>query len=250
MDDWIQIVSLFSVGLVAGVLNVTAGGGSFLTLPLLIFLGHPPIEANGTNRVSIFLQNLGAVWSFNRQGLVDLHWIRRAIGPGFLGCLIGTWFALVVDNDTFQKTLAFLMVGVTIWNLWDLVKEPWSKESMTPGLYCVVMTLGFFVIGLYAGFVQAGVGFFILALATLVGLDLVRGNALKVLSVLVFTCLALPLFAWHGKVNWVVGLLLGAGTLVGGLIGVKLTIFKGHSWLKKFVTITMIGFAIKLWIDV
>ena len=99
MDDWLQFASLFSVGLFAGVLNVTAGGGSFLTLPLLIFLGYPPIEANGTNRVGIFLQNLGAVWSFNRQGLVDLSWMRWAMGPGLLGCLLGTWLALVVDAD-------------------------------------------------------------------------------------------------------------------------------------------------------
>jgi uncharacterized membrane protein YfcA len=250
VDDWLQFASLFSVGLFAGVLNVTAGGGSFLTLPLLIFLGYPPIEANGTNRVGIFLQNLGAVWSFNRQGLVDLNWMRWAMGPGLLGCLFGTWLALVVNDDTFQKTLALLIVGVTIWTLWDPVRKPWSNESLSPGVYVLVMTLGFFVIGLYAGFVQAGVGFFILALATLVGLDLVRGNSLKVLSVLVFTCLALSLFAWYGKVHWVVGLSLGAGTMVGGLMGVKLTIVQGHSWLKKFVTITMIGFAIKLWIDV
>ena len=175
--------------------------------------------------------------------------MRWAIGPGLFGCLIGTWFALVVDDDTFQKILALLMVGITIWTLWDPVREPLSKKSLNPVLYFVVMTLGFFGIGLYAGFVQAGVGFVILTLATLVGLDLVRGNALKVLSVLVFTCLALAIFAWEGKVNWIVGLILGAGTVVGGLIGVKLTIFKGHSWLKRFVTLTMIVFAIKLWID-
>ena len=229
---------------------MTAGGGSFLTLPLLIFLGLPATVANGTNRVGIFMQNLGAVWSFHRQSLVDPYWLRWAMGPGLLGCLIGTWLALIVDHETFQKTLALLMVGLTLWTIWDPLKEPWSNSPLPPSIHFVMLSLGFFVIGLYAGFVQAGVGFFLLALASIAGLDLVRGNALKVLSVLIFTGLALTLFAWHGKVNWVLGIILGFGTVIGGLLGVKLTILKGHTWLKKIVTITMIVFAVKLWITV
>ena len=245
-----QGVSLFGVGLFAGVLNVTAGGGSFLTLPLLIFLGQPPVEANGTNRVGIFLQNLAAVWSFNRQGVLPLEWRGWVLGPGLVGCVIGIWLALIVDNETFQKALALLMIPVTLWTLWEPVKEPRSTASLDSGSHWAIMTCGFFGIGLYAGFVQAGVGFFILALATLNGLDLVRGNAVKVLSVLIFTCVALVFFAWNGKVDWTIGGLLGAGTLLGGLLGVKVTILKGHAWIKKVVTITMIGFAVKLWMDV
>ncbi|MDW7712315.1 MAG: sulfite exporter TauE/SafE family protein, partial [Deferrisomatales bacterium] len=105
---------------------------------------------------------------------------------------------------------------------------------------------GFFVVGVYGGFVQAGVGFFILAATTLAGLDLVRGNAVKVLSVLVLTALSLAVFASHGKVDWVLGFSLGAGNTVGGFIGVRLAILRGHEWLRKVVTACVIFFALLL----
>ena len=76
MSDWTSYLALFAVGCVAGTINVIAGGGSFLTVPMLIFLGLPPTVANGTNRVGILLQNVGAVWGFNRYRL--LEW-RRAL---------------------------------------------------------------------------------------------------------------------------------------------------------------------------
>jgi len=81
MEDWIPYAILFLAGGVAGVLNVVAAGGSFLTLPLLIFLGLPASVANGTNRVAILLQNIGAVWGFHRYGVLDWRAILWAAIP-------------------------------------------------------------------------------------------------------------------------------------------------------------------------
>ena len=91
--------------------------------------------------------------------------------------------------------------------------------------------------GIYGGFVQAGVGFFLLAILGMAGLDLVRGNALKVLIILLFTLLSLGVFAWQGKVEWVPGLVLAGGTFLGGQIGVRFTVLKGHRWLRVVVTV-------------
>jgi len=96
--------------------------------------------------------------------------------------------------------------------------------------------------------VQAGVGFFILALAMLAGFDLVKGNALKVLVVLVFTPLVLVIFAWAGKVDWGMGAVLAAGNLLGGLLGTHLTVLKGHAWVKRVVVVMILVFAVKLWV--
>ena len=188
MDGWVEHIFLFSVGVFSGILNVTAGGGSFLTLPVLIFLGLPAAEANGTNRVGIFLQNIGAVWSFHRHGIVEWYWVMWAMGPGLVGCVIGTWLALIVGEETFQKILAVLMFGVIVWTFWDPLGNIAPLKSMNATVRFGVVSVGFLGIGLYAGFLQAGVGFFILGLAVAVGLDFVRGNALKVLSVLIFYC--------------------------------------------------------------
>jgi len=109
------------------------------------------------------------------------------------------------------------------------------------------LAVGFFLVGVYGGFVQAGVGFLILAATSLAGLDLVRGNAVKVLTVLCFTLMSLGIFAWQDKVQWWIGLTLGAGTVLGGLVGVRLTVLKGHAWIKRVMTVTIIVFALRLW---
>ncbi len=248
MDHWSSYLLLFGVGSVAGVLNVVAGGGSFLTLPVMIFLGLPPTLANGTNRVGVVLQNAGAVWSFRRHGMIDWSYLLWAALPAMLGAILGTWVALWVGDELFQRILAFLMIAVTLWTLWDPLKKMQlgaAGSSQTPVV--AVLAVGFFLSGVYGGFVQAGVGFVILATTSLAGLDLVRGNAVKVLSVLCFGVVSLGMFAWQGQVDGWIGLALGTGMALGGLIGVKLTVLKGHAWIKRVVTVTIIVFALRLW---
>ena len=248
MDQWSSYLLLFGVGSVAGVLNVVAGGGSFLTLPVLIFLGLPPTLANGTNRVGVVLQNVGAVWSFRRHGMIDWSYLLWAALPAMVGAVLGSWVALRVGDELFQNILVFLMVAVTLWTLWDPLKKTQLKasgSSQTPVV--AVLVAGFFLSGVYGGFVQAGVGFLILATTSLAGLDLVRGNAVKVLSVLCFGVVSLGMFAGQDKVDWWIGLALGTGMALGGLVGVKLTVLKGHAWIKRVVTVTIIVFALRLW---
>ena len=117
-DPWLYPL-LVLAGIVAGALNVIAGGGSFLTLPILIFMGLPASVANGTNRVGIFFQNVGAVWGFHRNRLVDWRSILWAALPASLGAVAGTVLALSIGDAAFRKVLAFLMIAVTLWTLWD-----------------------------------------------------------------------------------------------------------------------------------
>jgi hypothetical protein len=242
---------LFAAGLIAGVLNVIAGGGSFLTLPILMFLGLPPGVANGTNRVGILLQNVGAVWSFERHGVLDWRSVLWAATPSIPGAALGVWLALIVSDHAFKRILALLMVTLSLWTLWSkransATEAGHDNEAPVTGRW-VGIGIAFFFIGVYGGFVQAGVGFLILAATTAAGLDLVRGNAVKVLTVLCFTGLSLALFAWNGRVDWTMGLVLAAGTTLGGLAGARLTVLKGHRWIRGVVTVTMILFALKLW---
>jgi uncharacterized protein len=251
--SWIEALALLAVGAVSGALNVLAGGGSFLTLPLLIFLGLPPGVANGTNRVAILVQNMGAVWRFRSHGLFDPAWIPLAAGPAVLGAILGTWAALEIGDDAFRRVLAGLMVIATLWILWDPLSRRRGSGSAAPGelphgARRAAFAAAFFTVGVYGGFVQAGIGFLLAAVATWAGLDLVRGNALKVLVVLLLTPISLAIFAWSGRVDWIVGLPLAAGHLLGALAGVRWTVLKGHVWIKRFLTVTVIAFAIKLWV--
>lgn len=244
----LQYILLFFVGVVAGTLNVIAGGGSFLTIPLLIFMGLPPIVANGTNRVGILCQNITASWSFQRHGVVDWQYVRWATGPAVIGALLGSKIAIVIGDEIFKNILAALMIAVTLWTLWDPLKHKNRDKSAKPFNRTALMG-GFFLVGIYGGFVQAGVGFLVLAATTLAGLDLVKGNAVKVLSILAYTFISLAIFTWEGKVDWTLGLVLATGTMIGSQIGVHLTVLKGHKWIKKVVTVIVIVMAIKLLIS-
>jgi len=238
---------LFLVGLVAGTLNVIAGGGSMLTLPVMIFLGLPPTMANGTNRVAILIQNVGASWSFHRRGLISREWLLLAIPPALVGAVLGTIAAVNVGELAFQRILAIVLVGAAAWTIWHPTKPLEDGSVALPaGGKRWAYAAAFFGIGVYGGFIQAGVGFVILAVTSMAGLNLIQGNALKVATVLAFTSVALVLFAWSGKVNWAMGLALAAGNFLGGLAGVHLQILKGHKWVRGVVTVITIVFAVRL----
>jgi len=248
LPEWTAYLLLFGAGLLTGALNVVAGGGSFLTLPILILLGLPPTMANGTNRIGILVQNISAVWGFRRHGLIDSAWLLWAALPAAVGSIGGTLIALRIDEGSFKRILAFLMVAVTLWTLWDPLQRRRTAEHRRPvpgGK--TLLAFGFFVAGIYGGFVQAGVGFLLLAIATMAGYDLVRGNALKVFIVLVYTPISLALFFWNGQVALLPGLALAAGMMIGATVGVRLTILRGHRWIRGVVTVAVILLAIRLW---
>lgn len=246
-DALLQPFLLFLVGLVAGTLNVIAGGGSMLTLPVMIFLGLPPTVANGTNRVAILVQNVGASWSFHRRRLIPPGWLFLAGPPAVAGAVAGTLVAVRIGDLAFQRVLAVLLVVLAAWMLWKpAALEGAGKADPPVGRRRLLFAGGFFLVGFYGGFIQAGVGFVILALAAAGGLDLVRGNALKVTLVLFFTPLALGIFAWTGKVDWAMGAALAAGNLLGGLLGVRLQVLKGQTWVRKVVTAVIVVFALRL----
>ncbi len=244
MPEPLGYILLFGAGLIAGALNVIAGGGSFLTLPILIFLGLPPTVANGTNRVGILLQNVGAVWGFRRHRVLDTRDWAWVLLPAVAGSIAGTVLALRIGDAAFQRILASLMIVATLGTLWS----PRIGGEGREGLSRAPLALGFLLAGVYGGFVQAGVGFLILTVTSLAGLDLVRGNALKVFCILAFTAVSLGIFAWNGKVEWIPGLALAGGTILGGQLGVRWTVQKGHAWIRGVVTVAVLAMAVLLWL--
>ncbi|NKB89033.1 MAG: TSUP family transporter [Acidobacteria bacterium] len=246
LDGW-GLVALFVAGSIAGTLNVVAGGGSFLTLPLMIFLGIPAGVANGTNRVALLLQNVGAVWGFRRHQVLETRLALRLALPAVVGAAIGSWMALQVSDFAFRRMLAVLMLGMALWSLLRPVPRdaPESEVLTEPGPLLMGI---FFLIGIYGGFIQAGVGFLLLAGTTMAGLDLVRGNAVKVTCVLLWAFVTIAVFAGGGAIHWTAGLALGLGNLLGGQLGVRLTVLKGHVWIRAFVSVTIVLFALRLWL--
>jgi uncharacterized membrane protein YfcA len=243
---WLELTVLAAAGVIAGALNVVAGGGSFLILPLLLFFGMPAAIANGTNRVGVLTQNFGGVAGFHRHGAVDWSWARTASIPALVGASIGVWLALSIPDFAFRRMLSVAMVCVTVWSLLGPQRD--GRRALLPPTHPLVV-VGFFVVGLYGGFIQAGVGFLVLAITTSAGMDLVRGNAVKLLTILLLTALSLGAFAASHQVDWPRGAALGVGNLIGSQFGVRLAVMKGHDWLQRLVTIVVIVFAIGLWLQ-
>lgn len=243
----VQSLALFGTGLVAGTLNAIAGGGSMLTLPVMIFLGLPPTVANGTNRVAVLAQSVGGTWSFARQGLVPWVWVRLAVPSALVGAALGTLAALRLGDVAFQRVLAGVLVVMAALMLWRPLTPSGGREAPLPrGSRRVLLLAGFFLVGFYGGFIQAGTGFLILSLLATSGLDLVRSNAVKLAVILTYTPLALFLFARGGNVDWVMGTVLAAGTFLGALLGVRLQVLRGQRWVRGVVTAVIVVLAVRL----
>ena len=241
-----QIPALMLVGVIAGFLNVLAGGGSLLTLPLLIFFGLPAATANGTNRVAIFCQNIFAITGFKRQGVFPIRLALLCMPPALLGSYLGANLAISVDEMLFRRLLAMIMVGVLLFMVFETMKRFRSQERPMTPMRTVVLIVSFFGVGVYGGFVQAGVGFLIITALLVHGLDLVRINAVKVLVIFAFTAVALGVFIVHGQVDYVLGLSLAVGNSLGGWIATHYAVKKGHDWIKRFVIVTVLVFALRL----
>jgi len=241
-----QIPVLFGVGVVAGILNVLAGGGSLLTLPLLIFMGLPSAMANGTNRIAIFCQNLFAIRGFRQRGMLPMNLALLCTPPALLGSWWGANLAISLDDQVFKRLLALIMLGVLIFTAVDPMKRFRQQQREFSLLRKLVLVVSFFGVGVYGGFVQAGVGFLVITALLAHGLDLVRINAIKVFVIFAYTFIALGVFIYHDQINYGLGFALAAGNSLGGMLGPKLAVDKGHDWIKKVVTITVAVFALKL----
>ncbi len=220
--DYINGFLLISAGVAAGFINTLAGSGSLLTLPLLIFLGLSPHQANATNRVAIFFQNIVAVKSFTKQKLLVPKQETGLVVPALLGAIVGASLAVNINETVLHAFIA----GLLFFMFFIILLKPdrWVKEQAgkIDGKRPVWQIVIFFFVGVYGGFIQAGVGFFLLsALALGVGYDLIKANAVKVLIVLSYTVIALGIFIWSGQVDFLYGIVLAAGSSIGAYIASK-----------------------------
>jgi len=231
--EWYLYPAVIGAGFACGFINTVAGSGSLITLPLLIWLGLPANVANGTNRVAILLQNIVGVSSFHQQKVLDLRGGLILAVPAVVGALIGARIAVDLDEELMRKTIGVLMAVMLVVLLvrpkrW-LIGRP-EQAGHRPGVWQFVI---FFGIGMYGGFIQAGVGIFLLAgLVLSAGYDLVRANAVKVLIILCFTAPALVVFVMHDQVRWGVGLLLAVGNMGGAWIASRVAVKRGANFVR------------------
>lgn len=229
----IEIIALIVSGALVGFINTLAGGGSIISLSVLMMLGLPATVANGTNRIAIAVQNLTAVSSFKQQKVLEVKkGILLAI-PAIAGSIIGAWVAADINELIFERAVGVVMLLMLVFILYK--PQSWIKErtELSSKKITFWQVLIFFLIGIYGGFIQLGVGYFLLAGIVLgAGYELVKANAIKVLIVLLYTPFTLLIFVLNDQVNWAYGLVMTIGNVAGAFIASRMAVKKGAAFVR------------------
>ena len=239
-------LALLIAGLLAGVINTVAGGGSFLTLPALIWLGGlDPKLANGTNRVAVLLSSVSATATFHRHGRFDRRLAWRLALPSLAGVPVGCLLAIYLPAVAFERILGvlFLLMVPLCLAKPNLLLGAERRPVRSP----VAEALAFFVIGVHVGFVHAGMGLLLLlGLSWFHARELVGATAVKNALGFALTLLAMLFFVGHGQVRWGPGLVMAAGNFAGGYLGAHMALRRGERFILAMVVLVMVVTGVKL----
>ena len=245
MGDVAWYLILVVAGFVAGVVNTIAGGGSFLTLPALMLFGLDPKVANGTNRIAVLFSSGAAVATFHKHGHLDRKLANRLTLPTMLGVPVGALLAVYLPPNAFEPVFGALFLCMAV--LLILNPKRIAESNLVSDESSRWITPIFFGIGIYVGFIQAGMGILVLLAMSLVNSgDLVASNAVKNWIGFVVTLTATIVFAFYGLIEWLPGLVMAAGNVMGGVAGAKLAIKKGNRLIFVFLIVVMIATGMKL----
>lgn len=224
-------VAFFLVGAFAGAQNALAGGGSFITLGVLVFAGLDPRAANVTSTIALFPAQVAT--GYAARHLVS-GMASASFGALFLTSLVGgvagALLLLATPSRIFAGLVPWLVLFATAVFAWGSVRRPSSGESsgLGPRTAIVVQAL----ISIYGGYFGGGIGFLMLAALTLGGLVVQKAGATKNALAAAMNASAVGIFALSGLVSWREATLLGLGAIVGGLFGTSLLMWASVRWLR------------------
>ncbi|MCA9541243.1 MAG: sulfite exporter TauE/SafE family protein [Myxococcales bacterium] len=244
MSLWTDAL-LLAGGAAAGFINAVAGGGSALTLPLLMLTGLDASVANGTNRVAVAVQAATGTVTFHRSGVRPWRAAVYALAPSMAGALIGAVVATHLAPPTMEIAFGVIFLGLAVLLALkpSFLDPPAEAEPRPIGMGG---GLALFAVGFYGGLFQAGVGIpLLVVLVRVTGLDLVRSNAMKLGLVCVYTTAVLAIFGSAGQLEWRAGAVLAAGGLVGSSLGARAAVVRGAPFIRRLVMLALVLAAAK-----
>ncbi len=264
----LQYLLAILAGIVAGIINTLAGSGSAVTLPMLIFLGLEPTSANATNRIGVIIQNIVGIATFARSGrmqlrgdtgqsvpesILDADSLRFGLwlsGAGMLGAIVGAYVATLLDKDAMNLAIGGMLVVVLVtifFNPTKWLREKSEVRKERPELFVLLL---FFAIGIYGGFIQVGVGVFLVtALVLGVGYTIVHANAVKLIFVLALNIVALAVFIRLSvEINLWMGALMAVGQSLGAWAAVRfaVTVKDANRWVRYLLIVVVIYSILRL----
>ena len=245
-----EIILLLVSGVIVGIINTLGGGGSVITMSLFMAMGMPIGLANGTNRIAVLLQNLSATVAFLRKGMLHLRSGLLLSLPAIVGNIFGAMVAMEVSEAIFKICLSVVLAIILIYLL--LGKD---KQSVKGGHGLNIKWwhyIWFFIIGFYGGYIYIGLGFLILAITiSTMHLDIITANVIKGFVIFLSTPFALAVFIYNGQVEWMAGLLHGAGNILGAVVASHWAMNWGVKFVRWFTLFIIVVFFIDLmgWIS-
>ncbi len=235
--DPLRLILGVFAGFACGFLNTAASSGSVVTLPVLIFLGLDPATANATNRLPVMVGALSGALDFARRKSMPWRTAFRISVPTTIGSLIGAGIAEVVPRRDMGMvvTAAVLFAMLLLFKNIKKAIEQAQRAEVRLGPRELAL---FFGAGVWLGFIVLGGATCVLLILTLmVGLDLPRANAVRAAALVPVTLVAMLVFAAHGDIAWVLGGVLSLGSVVGGILGARLSLSAGA---KRYVFVLLV----------
>lgn len=247
-DPWTWLLYI-ALGWVTGFLNTVAGGGTLISMPVLIFMGMPGSVANATIRVAILAQNISAATGFHSKGIrLPFPYSWWLVALSLAGGWIGASLAMEVPDHLFNRILAIIMVLVVISILFEKKPSVDNQNELFSLKRQLLSAGGFFLLGIYGGFIQAGIGFLVIAMLTHIHhFPLAKTNYIKVFAAILYTGTAVVAFALGGRIVWEVGLVLAIGNAAGAWFGSRWSVAAGDRWVKRILVVAVAILVVKLW---
>jgi len=238
---WVSIIILICSGIIVGFINTLAGGGTVISLSVFIFLGLPPLVANGTNRVAVVFQNATAVVYFQKNKLISWRKIIHFAIPVIIGSISGAAIAGLISSKLFLYIFAGAVILFGIAMIFNPDRFLYERTELVNRNISVWQYVIYFLLGIYGGFVHVGIGYlFLVVLVLSNGYDIMKANVIKNVLVLCYVPFSVFVFALQGNIYWSYGLIHAIGNIIGAGLAAQLAIKKGAPFIRYIVLILII----------
>ncbi|HAG99457.1 MAG TPA: hypothetical protein DDW33_15520 [Ktedonobacter sp.] len=248
---FLQGFILFCAAILGGTLNSVAGGGSFITLPSLIFVGIPPINANATSTVAIWPGSVAGMGAYRKELAKQRRLVVILLSiTSLIGGVLGAELLLSTSQATFVKLLPYLLLIATV--LFALsgpitarMHRKTTLQNRLPWLTLAGISVLQLIIAIYGGYFGGGIGILMLASLGLMGMENIHEmNAMKTLLATLINGVAVIIFILRGVVAWPQTIVMVVGAIIGGYAGAYYARKIDQRWIRGFVILVGVGMTI------
>ena len=245
MEIVLQIILTFIIGFVASVIGSLGGSGGLLSMPFLIFIGLPANSAIATNKCGSIGLCIGSITKFAKEKKImweyAIPFSIMAVVAGFIGAKI----MLSIDPKLLARLIGIFII-ITIPFMF-ISKDMGVKKRATTFTKKIIGSITYFALMIYGAIFGGGYNvFMIINYSVFFGATIIEANATDMVPWFFVSIVSLIMFSLAGIVNWMLGITIFLGMILGGYVGAHIAVKKGDVWVKKVVAVLLVLAAVKL----